>query len=95
MVIILNTQEILMITTMMTSIKIHILTTLMMNPVYRSFTLVWDKKQMGKESIPAATGIDPVIESKSLDVLLVKNASSGLQEEPNPTSNPILDSLAD
>ena len=38
-------------------------------------------------------GSDPVVQSKSLDVLLAKYAASGPQEEPDPSTNPILDSL--
>ena len=94
MVIILNTQGILTITTIYKD-SYSDYTDDESCGLFRSFTLVGDRKSMGKESIPAVTGIDSVMESKSLDVLLVKNASSGLQEEPDPTSNPTLDSLAD
>ena len=38
--------------------------------------------------------MDPVVNSKSLDVLLAKYAACGPQEEPDPTTAPILDSLA-
>ena len=42
----------------------------------------------------ATADTDPIIHSKSSDVLLAKYAACGPREEPDPTTQPILDSLA-
>ena len=56
-----------------------------------------ENKTEGSNPTPPTTrgtDADPVVKEKSIDILLAKYAASGPQEEPDPTTAPILDSLA-
>ena len=46
------------------------------------------------ENVQGGMDGDPVVKTKSTDILLTKYAASGPQEEPDPTTGPIMDSLA-
>ena len=50
-------------------------------------------RALDSSSAPITDTGDPVVETKNVDVLLTKYAASGPQEEPDPTTNAIMEWL--